>query len=53
MEKGWLGESESNLVGGQFVIAMDEGIDFTFNDILIEWVDEDFLLLSSISSDSK
>ena len=52
LEDWWLWETESNLMGGQFVVAMDNGIDFVLNNIFVKWVKHNFLGFSSVSSDS-
>jgi len=52
LEVGWLGVTKSNLVGGQSVIAVSDGINSAVHDVSIEWVKEDFLVSVAINADS-
>jgi len=47
-----LGESKSNLVGGEFVVAVGDGINLVLHDFSVEWVEEDLLVLLSVKGDS-
>jgi hypothetical protein len=51
LEEGWLGESESNLVGGQLVVAVGDSGELVLHELLVEWVEEDFLVLLSVNVD--
>ena len=52
LEGSWLGELEHNLVGGELGIGVGHAIDLTLNKVLVEWVKEDSLVLTSVLSDS-
>lgn len=52
LEDGWLGEAESDLVGGKLVVAVGDGGDLVLHEVLVEWVEEDLLVLSSVNADS-
>lgn len=49
---GWLGETESDLVGGELVVAVSDGVNSVFNDFLIKWVEEHLLVSSAIDGHS-
>lgn len=49
---GWLGETESNLVGGKGVIAMGNGINSSLHGLSIEWVKIYSLVSMSVNADS-
>ena len=49
---GWLGESKSNLVGGELMVAMGDGRGSAFHDFLIKWIEEDLGVSSSVKGDS-
>ena len=50
--KSWLGVAEGDLVGGEFVIAVHNGIKLGVHDLLIEWVKEDLGVLLAIHGNS-
>jgi len=52
LEHGWLGETESNLVGGELVIAVGDSIEFLLHDLSVEWVKVDSLMSVAINADS-
>ena len=52
LEHGWLGETESDLVGGEFVVAMGDSVKFALHDLSVEWVEVDSLMSVSIHADS-
>lgn len=52
LEDGWLGETKSNLVGGEFMVAMGDGIKSALHGLSIEWVEVDSLMSVSINADS-
>jgi len=52
LENSWLGETESDLVGGKLVIAMGDGIKFLLHDLSIEWVKVDSLMSVPVNADS-
>ena len=52
LEDGWLGETESDLVGGELVIAVGDGIKLSLHELSIEWVKVDSLVSMSINGDS-
>ena len=47
-----LGEAKSNLVGGELVVAMGNTGESVQHNLSVEWVEEDSLVLSSVSGDS-
>lgn len=50
--KSWLGVTESDLVGGELVIAVHNGIKLGVHNFLIEWVKEDLGVLLAIHGNS-
>ena len=53
LEKGWLRESKSNLVSGELVVAVHNGINLLVaHDILVQWVEEDFGVLLAVHGHS-
>jgi len=48
----WLGETESNLVGGKSMIAMGDGINSSLHGLSIKWVKINSLVSVSINADS-
>jgi len=52
LENGRLGETESNLVSGELVVAMGDGIEFLLHDLSVEWVKVDSLVSVAINADS-
>jgi hypothetical protein len=49
LEDGRLGETEGDLVGGQLVVAVDDGIELVFHNLVVERIKENDLLSSAIS----
>lgn len=52
LEHGWLGETESNLVGGELVVAVGDSVELLLHDLSVEWVKIDSLVSVSINADS-
>ena len=52
LELVWLRESKSNLVGGELVVAVHDGIKLSFHSILVQWVEHDLLVFLSIKRQS-
>ena len=52
LEHGRLGETKSDLVGGEFVVAMGDCVKFALHDFSIEWVEVDSLVSMAIDADS-
>ena len=52
LEERWLGITKSNLVGGQSVIAVSDGINSVVHHFLIEWVKVYSLMSVSINANS-
>jgi hypothetical protein len=52
LEVGWLGETESDLVGGELVVAVGDGVDSALHDLSVEWVKQDLLVSSSVHGQS-
>ena len=50
--KSWLGVSKSNLVGGELVIAVHDGVELVVHNLLVEWVKEDLGVLLAIHGNS-
>ena len=48
LEDGRLGETERDLVGGELVVAIDDGVELLLHELVIERVEEDDLLSSAI-----
>jgi len=48
LEVGWLGETESDLVSGELMVAVSDGGSSALHDLSIEWVKVDLLVLSSV-----
>jgi len=49
---GGLGEAEGDLVGGDLVVAVNDGIDLVLNDLLVQGVEENLLVLLSVEGNS-
>ena len=49
LEDGRLGETERDLVGGQLVVAVDDGIELVFHNLVVKRIKENDLLSSAIS----
>ena len=52
LENGRLGETKSNLVSGELVVAVSDGIEFLLHDLSVEWVKVDSLVSMAINADS-
>lgn len=52
LEEGWLGEAESDFVGGELVVAVGDGGNLALHGFLIEWVEVHLLVLLSVDVDS-
>jgi len=52
LEVGGLGESEGDLVGGEFMVAMHDGINLVLDEFLIQWVEHNLLVLLSVNGHS-
>lgn len=52
LELIWLGESESDLVGGQLVVAVHDGINLAIHGILVQWIKLNLLVLLSVKGNS-
>lgn len=52
LEVSWLGEADGNLLGGELVIAVDNGVDLGLHLNLVKWVQIDLLVLLAIKGDS-
>lgn len=50
--KSWLGVSKGDLVSGELVIAVHNGIKLVVHNLLIEWVKEDLGVLLAIHGNS-
>ena len=50
--KSWLGVTKGDLVGGELVIAVHNGIELVVHNLLVEWVKEDLGVLLTIHGDS-
>ena len=52
LELVWLRESKGNLVGGQLVVAMHDGVKFVLHGIFVKWVKLNFLVLLTVKGNS-
>lgn len=52
LESVGLGETESDLVGGELVVAVSNGSESVDHNLSVEWVEHDLMVLSSVSGDS-
>ena len=52
LENGWLGETKSNLVGGQLLVDMGDSVELGLHHGLVQWVKIDFLCSLSVKADS-
>jgi hypothetical protein len=50
--KSWLGVTKSDLMGGELVIAVHNGIELVVHDLLIKWVEENLGVLSALHGNS-
>jgi len=53
LEDGWLGETEGDSVGGELVVAIDDGVELVLHGLNIEGIKQDDLLLLTISLHSE
>ncbi len=49
---GGLGEAEGDLVSGELVVAVDDGIDLVLDDLLVQGVEEHLLVVLSVEGHS-
>ena len=52
LENGRLGETESNLVSGELVVAMGDSIKLSLHELSVEWIEVDSLMSVAINADS-
>jgi hypothetical protein len=52
LEDAWFGETESNLVGGELVIAVGNGIKSSFHRFSVEWVKVNSLVSVAVHANS-
>ena len=52
LEDSWLGETKSNLVGCEFMVAVGDGIKSALHHFSVEWVEVDSLVSMAIDADS-
>jgi len=52
LELVWLRESKSNLVGGELVVAVHNGIKLGVHGVLVQWVKLNLLVLLSVKRNS-
>ena len=52
MEAVWLGETESDLVGGELVIAVHNGIKLVLHGVFVEWVKLNLLVFLTVKGNS-
>ena len=52
LELVWLRESEGNLVGGQLVVAVHDGVKLVLHGIFVKWVKLNFLVLLTVKGNS-
>ena len=50
LEDGWLLETKCDLVGGELVVAVGNSGESVNHDFLIQWVEKNLGLLSSVSN---
>ena len=48
LESVGLGEAESDLVGGQLVVAVGDGGNSALHDLSVQWVEENLLVLLAV-----
>ena len=53
LEHGWLGETKGDLVGGQLLVDVGDGVKLVLHKGLVQWVKEDLLGSLSLKVDSK
>lgn len=52
LELVWLRESKSNLVGGELVVAVHDGVKLVLHGIFVEWVKLNLLVLLTVKGNS-
>ena len=52
LELVWLRESKGDLVGGQLVVAMHDGVKLVLHGIFVKWVKLNFLVLLTVKGNS-
>ena len=52
LERIWLRETKSNLVGSQLMVAVHDGINLVFHSILVQWVEHNLLVFLSVKGNS-
>jgi hypothetical protein len=52
LESVWLGETKSDLVGGELVIAVHNAVKLVLHGIFIEWVQHNFLVFLTVKGNS-
>ena len=50
--KSWLGVSKSNLVGGELVVAVHNGVKLVVHGVLVQWVEVDLGVLLTVHGNS-
>lgn len=50
LENGWLGETKSNLVSGELVVAVGDSVKLVLHDLSVEWVEVDSLVSVAINA---
>ena len=50
--QSWLGVADGDLMGGQLMVAVHNGVDLVVHDILVQWVEEDFGVLFAVHGHS-
>ena len=53
LEDGWLGETKGDLMGGQLLVDMGDGVNLALHEGLVQWVEEHLLLSLTIEAHSK
>ena len=52
LEEGWLGETETDSVGGELVVAVSDGGELVLHHLLVEWVKANLLGLLTVNVNS-
>ena len=52
LESVWLRETKSNLVSGQLMVAVHDGINLVLHSILVQWVEHNLLVFLSVKGNS-
>ena len=53
LEGSWLGEAKGDLMSGQLVVAVDDGIELVLHLLNVQWVEKHDLLSLAIGLDSE